>query len=359
MRTAEEIRNMEFQKSTVGGYKQADVEIFLDEVAGIIDTLTNERDALDNQVAALTKKVEEYHQSEGSIHTALLSAQRLADQTVEEATAKAASVTKEAETKARTLLADAKEQAESLIRSAEKKTSMQLNDAVVKTESMITAAHDSVARQQLYFDKLRVEVANFKAKMLPEFEAQVALISKLPDEVPFAPERAAEAAAFEVGKKPDFAAFAPSKNESKEQKDPAPVKEEKKAAPAVPVSAAKSEPVKAAPGQASVPAAASVAAPSAPAAVSSAPTPARVPPSVPAPPAAPKQLEDAPSAPRQAAFHAPADSPATTEPKLSGFKILIDEDEDEETSVPIGHLNFDGEEPEEEKTSRGFFRKRK
>ena len=33
MKTPEQIRNMEFQKSPMGGYKQSDVELFLEEMA--------------------------------------------------------------------------------------------------------------------------------------------------------------------------------------------------------------------------------------------------------------------------------------------------------------------------------------
>ncbi|MEG1887815.1 MAG: hypothetical protein RR177_06755, partial [Oscillospiraceae bacterium] len=79
-----------------------------------------------------------------------------------------------------------------------------LAQAVEKSESMIAAAHDSVARQQLNFDKLRTEVAAFKKNIISKYKSQIELIAQIPDEVPFDAKRASEALAFQYDKVPDF-----------------------------------------------------------------------------------------------------------------------------------------------------------
>ena len=43
MKTPEQIRDMEFQKSPMGGYKQSDVELFLEEVASQIEILMKQK----------------------------------------------------------------------------------------------------------------------------------------------------------------------------------------------------------------------------------------------------------------------------------------------------------------------------
>jgi len=52
MLTPEDVRKVEFQKVVIGGYKQIDVDYFLDEVAGTIE-------ALEKKNAELIKKLED------------------------------------------------------------------------------------------------------------------------------------------------------------------------------------------------------------------------------------------------------------------------------------------------------------
>ena len=53
MKTPEQIRNMEFQKSPMGGYKQSDVELFLEEMASEIEILMRQKADLRNTPQSL------------------------------------------------------------------------------------------------------------------------------------------------------------------------------------------------------------------------------------------------------------------------------------------------------------------
>ena len=61
MLTAEDISNVEFTK-TLGGYKTAEVDDFLDECADTVAALTNERLALNKKLEVLADKVVEYRE---------------------------------------------------------------------------------------------------------------------------------------------------------------------------------------------------------------------------------------------------------------------------------------------------------
>lgn len=331
MRTADEIRNIQFQRAAMGGYKQADVDIFLEELADTVEAMSKEKQEIDSKVLGLTRKIEEYQSSEGSIHTALLSAQRLADQTVKEAGEAAGHMTSEATKKSQLMVSEAEQEAAAIMKAVEEKITKMMNDAIAKSESMIAAAHDSVARQQLLFDKMRIDVVAFRSAILPKYEEMISILDKMPNEVPFGPERIAEAVNFEYNKKPEPKAFLNNQQEKKAEAKPAVAntKPSDEAAESAKTNAKPDEnkpkdntqqenrqPVAAAPPTAQVK----------------------------------NSAQDAVNAPK-------ADSKDTAQPvgqqKQSGFKIIVDEDDDDEPLV------MDLNKESESDSGRGMFKKRK
>jgi vacuolar-type H+-ATPase subunit H len=151
------------------------------------------------------------------VQSILVSAQRFSDQIVNEANEKAAAILFEANTKAKeidekvatVLTAFEKDVAERKA-NADSEISKMLNDAAVKAEGIITAAHDSVARQQLLFDKLKVEVSEFKKQLFDNHKQQLEVLQRIPDSVPYDPEHAAKALEFEVNAEPNFRSFLPN-----------------------------------------------------------------------------------------------------------------------------------------------------
>lgn len=246
MSTGDYIRSVKFDYA-MRGYKVADVEMFLDEVADDFDKLASQNRALSERVSALLKEqgsaaeapktekeeqsVQEVQQEQpvpevpkvnnsGSIEqvqSILVTAQRFSDQIINEANEKAASILFEANTKAKeidekvasVMAAFEKDVAERKAK-ADSEISKMLGDAAVKAEGIITAAHDSVARQQLLFDKIKVEASEFKKQLFDNHKQQLEILQRIPDCVPYDPEHAAKALEFEAKAEPNFRSFLPN-----------------------------------------------------------------------------------------------------------------------------------------------------
>ncbi len=236
MHTGDYIRSVKFEYA-MRGYRVADVEMFLDEVANDVDKLIAQNRALNERVAALMKEQEsgakstctEPQQPEipkvnnsdsiEQVQGILVSAQRFSDQIINEANEKAASILFEANSKAKeidekvaSVLAAFEKDIAERKSNADAEISKMLTDAAVKSEGIITAAHDSVARQQMLFDKLKVEVSEFKKKLFDNHKQQLEILQKIPDSVPYDPEHAAKALEFKIDAEPDFRSFIPNVN---------------------------------------------------------------------------------------------------------------------------------------------------
>jgi hypothetical protein len=72
---------------------------------------------------------------------------------------------------------------------------------------MILAAKDSVTREQLLFDKLKSEVAEFKRQIKETYKEHLESLSKLPEEVALNPELAASTIEEIINNEPDLLKF--------------------------------------------------------------------------------------------------------------------------------------------------------
>lgn len=99
MLTIEEIKNIKFRKSNIGGYKAEDVDIFIDKVEESFRKLEDERENLQEKLKILADKVCEYRETEESIKTTLLNAQKTADASLKEAKLEADRIIKQANDK--------------------------------------------------------------------------------------------------------------------------------------------------------------------------------------------------------------------------------------------------------------------
>ena len=208
MLNAGEIRNAKFAKS-VGGYKQEEVDILLDKIEA--DYVQYERLVKDFQAKneEMAKEIEELKNSQNSIQNVLLSAQRLADQIVNEAKEKSEEIIKNAEASISVITAKEKELSATFERKAqerkfalEKELSEMVKTAQLKVDSINAAGEDSVARQQLLFDKLKMEIAAFKATINAKYKEHLELLVSIPDSVPMNPKEMAEAVSAAIDKAP-------------------------------------------------------------------------------------------------------------------------------------------------------------
>ena len=227
MRTPDEIRSIQFTRNTMGGYKQSEVDSFIDEIAMQIETMALKMKDLDMRNRELESKVSDGNVSGTSIQNILIAAQKVADEVerdaklnaekiITEATAKAAEV----EAKCEQALIATHEKIENDKAEAERQTTALIAETAKKVDAMTRAAKDSVEREQLLFDKLKVEIVAFRKTLTAQFLEQAEMIKKLPDSVPFDPEHAARAVGFEFDKEPNFASFTVTEAEETVEETP-------------------------------------------------------------------------------------------------------------------------------------------
>lgn len=147
MITPKDIETKEFTRTKVGGYKQEEVDDFLDELMENYSDVINERDSLAKKVAMLQDKLNAAKDEQEQLRVSMASSQRSYDESM--------SVAKK---KADRLVADAEGYARKLIE----------------------AAKDEADRQNAIKEALTTEVESFKAQLLTIYESHVQLISQIP-----------------------------------------------------------------------------------------------------------------------------------------------------------------------------------
>ena len=97
MLTPQEVSERVFPKASFGGYNMAQVDEFLDLLTEDYSTLYSENAVLKSKMKVLVDKVEEYRSTENAMRKALMTAQRMADDTVKEAQQRRDEIIRQAE----------------------------------------------------------------------------------------------------------------------------------------------------------------------------------------------------------------------------------------------------------------------
>lgn len=198
MLTALEIKGISFSNA-LRGYKIEEVEVFLDKIEA--DYIQFERIIKDyeSKIDALNCEIESFKNSQNSIQNVLLSAQKLADQIVNEAKEKSEEIIVNAEHNISAITAQEKELAFAFEQKAnerkallEKELAQMVEQANLKANAITAAAEDSVKRQQVLFDKLKLEIAAFKSSITSKYKEHLSILQEIPDAVKMSPEEMAE-----------------------------------------------------------------------------------------------------------------------------------------------------------------------
>jgi len=214
-----EVKNIKFSKS-MSGYKQDEVDVFLDKIEA--DYLQFERLSRDYQtkINSLEKEISELREAQSSIQSVLLSAQRLADNIVGEAKEKSEEIIRNAESNISVITAREKElsatfdlKAQERKNALEKELSDMIEKAKAEANSITKAADDSVKRQQILFDKLKLEIAAFKSNISSKYKEHLEILSSIPDTVPSDPEYLAKVVSSAIDKEPDISRFISNAND--------------------------------------------------------------------------------------------------------------------------------------------------
>ncbi len=221
MFTTEEIKNVSFSKS-MSGYKPEEVDVFLDKVESDyqnFEKIVNEYKA---EVARLQNEIDTAEHSKNSIQSVLLNAQKLAEQIVADAKAQSDEMIRNAEANIAILTAQEKEIATTFeLKAAERKANLEaelsemVKDAKLQADSITAAADDSVKRQQVLFDKLKLEVAAFKSAVTSKYKEHLSILQEIPDAVQMDPERMAQVITARLNDVPSAESFInPAKTEA-------------------------------------------------------------------------------------------------------------------------------------------------
>ena len=196
MLRAKDIEEFEFSKAK-GGYNREEVDELLDKVAQDYAEFETLIKTFESKIETLNNKISETKTDANSINTVLISAQKLADSIVADAKVQAEEITTAANNEAEQIKVRTKKALEEIdaeITKQKLKAQAEVDEileaAARKSEGMILAAKDSVAREQLLFDNIKTEVANFKKTIKTAYKEHLESLSALPDEVPVNPENA-------------------------------------------------------------------------------------------------------------------------------------------------------------------------
>ncbi len=213
MFTSKEIQDSVFS-TAMSGYKRDEVDTLLDKIAEDYKQFEAVLNAQQSKIAELEKELKDRDVSMSSINSVLISAQKLADNIVEDAKLKADEMIDTANNEAENIKLRTKKALEEIDavlteqkNKAQAEVDIMLSDAARKSEGMILAAKDSVTREQLLFDKLKSEVAEFKKQIKESYKNHIESLSKLPDEVVLSPEIAASKIEDIINNEPDLLKF--------------------------------------------------------------------------------------------------------------------------------------------------------
>lgn len=213
MLSANEIRNVRFSKAR-GGYKQEEVDILLDKVEADYEQFERTLREMNSKINELKGELEESKNSQGNIQNVLISAQKFADQLVEEAKTKSAQIIASAEQSIKKITAQEQELTTAFDKKAgERKLALEndlekiISTAEQKKSAVEKATKDCVDRQQLLFDKMKVEVAAFKEEITNKYKEHLEILASLPESIPTDPQELAKAVSMSFDTVPDIREF--------------------------------------------------------------------------------------------------------------------------------------------------------
>ena len=180
-----DIQEIEFSTQASGGYSIEQVDDFLDEISEQMAALVRENLELSQQVISLDAEVQaarkaaaeaeakapdynekDYFQNlQSAMRESLIGAQRIADETIDEANQKAQKTVGDAQAQADKLAADSKAQAEALV-----------SQAQAEAEKITADAKSQVDALEARFNALKASAKSFKADFTRLLDQQTALL---------------------------------------------------------------------------------------------------------------------------------------------------------------------------------------
>ena len=207
MLTVADIKEVKFGRA-MGGYKTEDVDVLLDKIEADYAAFERMIKEYDLKIETLNSEIEGFKSSQSSIQNVLVSAQGLADKIVKEAKEKSEQIITQAQNSIETITVHEKElsaafelKAQEQKNALEKELKSMIEDARKKAQIITAGAEEQVKKQQMLFDKLKLEIATFKSGITAKYKEHIELIAKIPDTVSEDPKYIADVLGVEYDKK--------------------------------------------------------------------------------------------------------------------------------------------------------------
>lgn len=190
MITLEEIENITFRKSGLGGYKIDEVDSFVDDVVDKVKSLELAQREFELKIENQEAEIKKYKEKEDSVQNALISAQVSAKQIKSEAERKAEDKLTEAESEAEKTIKEAKEEADRILSEAKEKADQINADTDAKVEELMNKAlresSDKIEENNRILDeqkksiiKLMGEANKFRNHLLKEYKNHLSIINSM------------------------------------------------------------------------------------------------------------------------------------------------------------------------------------
>ncbi len=180
MLTMEEIENISFRRSGMGGYKVEDVDTFVDGVIEKVRQLELANKELEARVDDLNKQVIRYESQAESVQAALITAQKTAKQLVKEASAEAEGILRQARTQADDTTRQADEQAADVLSAAQFRAQTVLDGALSRSAAGIEENNRIIEQQKQHIIQIQNEVSRFRDALIDSYKNHLELINSLP-----------------------------------------------------------------------------------------------------------------------------------------------------------------------------------
>ena len=204
MISSAEIKNVTFS-SSLAGYKKDEVDIFLDKIEVDIEKYETITRKQEEKIEQLEAQIAEFKDSQGSIQSVLLNAQKLADKIVEDAKNESARIVSEAQANIKQMTEKSKLIAGELdAKASEKKERLEteladiIKDAESKKDVVEKAAEKAVKNQQELFNRLKKEMSDFRKEITQKYKEHLELLSAIPEFVEEDPQTTAKNALEEI-----------------------------------------------------------------------------------------------------------------------------------------------------------------
>lgn len=155
---AKDISSQKFEKVSFG-YKQEDVDDYLNQVASEFSTLERENAEMNKKLQILADKVREYRQDEEAVKEALLSAKKEGHRSIVEAKKKSDEIITEANAEAERII----------------------NESVITAEKEVNALRKDIEAEEKHLADVQQVVSDFKKNLFDMYKNHLELISSMPE----------------------------------------------------------------------------------------------------------------------------------------------------------------------------------